>query len=138
LKSIDTLVKLLGTPITTDYIHGHIKQAIMNVGLANVVQVVTNNVTNCKLMGSLIIKEFPHIVWSPCATHYLDLMVEDIGKLNWVKEVLGMARRLVKFVTKKPKVLAMYRIAKDLGLVKFSSIHFAMMFFGSRTIGEGS
>jgi len=92
----------------------------MDVGLANVVQVVTNNVTNCKLMGSLIIKEFPHIVWSPCATHYLDLMVEDIGKLNWVKEVLGMARRLVKFV--------MYKIAKNLGLVKFSSIHFAMMF----------
>jgi hypothetical protein len=39
-----------------------------------------------------------------------------------------MAKRLVKFVTKKPKVLAMYRIAKDLGLVKFSSIHFATMF----------
>jgi hypothetical protein len=61
----------------------------MDVGPINVVQVVTNNASNCKLMGSMIIEEFPHIVWSPCATHCLDLMVEDIGKLNWVKEVLG-------------------------------------------------
>jgi hypothetical protein len=55
-------------------------------------------------------------------------MVEDIGKLNWVKEVLGVARRFVKFVTKKSKVLAMYRTIKDLELVKFSSTRFAMMF----------
>jgi hypothetical protein len=34
----------------------------------------------------------------------------------------------VKFVTKKPQVLAMYRAIKDLELVKFSSIQFAMMF----------
>jgi hypothetical protein len=94
-------VKLLGALITIDYIHGHIKQAIMDVGLTNVVQVVTNNVNNCKFMGSMIKEEFPHIMWSPCATHSLDLMVEDTGKLNWVKEVLGVVRRLVKFVTKK-------------------------------------
>jgi hypothetical protein len=55
-------------------------------------------------------------------------MFEDIGKLNWVKEVLGVAKRLVKFVIKKPKVLTMYRIAKDLEVVKFSSTRFAMMF----------
>jgi len=128
LRSIDTFIKLLGTPITIDYIHGHIRQAIMDVGLINVVQVVTDNVSNCKFMGSMITKEFPHTVWNPCATHCLDIMVEDIGKLNWVKEVFDMARRLVKFVTKKLKVLAMYRIAKDFGLVKFSSIHFATMF----------
>jgi hypothetical protein len=65
---------------------------------------------------------------SPCAAHCLDIMVEDIGKLNWVKEVLGVAKRLVKFVTKNPQVLAMYRTIKDLELVKFSSIWFAMMF----------
>jgi hypothetical protein len=52
-------------------------------------------------------------------------MVEDIGKLNWVKEVLGVARRLVEFLTKKTEG---YGIVKDLGLVKFSPTYFAMMF----------
>jgi hypothetical protein len=42
LRSIDTSVELFGTPIMANYIHGHIKQAIMDVGLVNVVQVVTN------------------------------------------------------------------------------------------------
>ncbi len=42
--------------------------------------------------------------------------------------MLRVARRLVKFVTKKLKVWAMCRIAKDLELVKFSSTCFAMMF----------
>ncbi len=55
MRSIDTLVELFGTPIMADYIHGHIRQAILDVGLANVVQVVTENASNCKLMGSMII-----------------------------------------------------------------------------------
>jgi len=58
LRSIDTFVKLFGTSITTDYIHGHIIQAIMDVGPANVVQVVIDNANNCKFMGSIIIEEF--------------------------------------------------------------------------------
>ncbi len=87
MKSIDTSVELLGTLVTTDYIHGHIIQAIMDVGPANVVQVVIDNASNCKFMGSMIMEDFPHIMQSPCVTHCLDIMVEDIGKLNWVKEV---------------------------------------------------
>jgi hypothetical protein len=62
LRSINTYVELLGASVIVDYIHGHIIQAIMDVKLANVVQVVTNNTNNCKLMGSMIMKEFPHIV----------------------------------------------------------------------------
>ncbi len=89
---------------------------------------VIDNASNCKFMGSMIMEEFPHIMQSPCAAHCLNIMVEDIGKLNWVKEVLRVARRLVNFVTKKPKFLAMCRTVKDLELVKFSSIQFAMMF----------
>ncbi len=101
MKSIDTSVELLGAQIMVNYIHGHIIQATTDVGLVNVVQVTIDNASNCKLIGSMITKEFPHILWTLCATHYVDLMVEGIGKLNSVKEVLGVARRLVKFVTKK-------------------------------------
>jgi hypothetical protein len=86
LKSIDTFVELLGTLVTADYIHGHIIQAIMDVGPANVVQVVIDNARNCKFMGWMIMEEFPHIMQSPCAAHCLDIMVEDIAKLNWMNE----------------------------------------------------
>jgi hypothetical protein len=51
LRLIDTSIKLFRTPIMVNYIHGHIRQAIMDVRLANVVQVVIDNASNCKLMG---------------------------------------------------------------------------------------
>jgi hypothetical protein len=55
-----------------------------------------------------------------------------------VKEELSVARSMVTFVTKKPKMLAMYRTHRDLKLVKFSTTHYDMMFIVVRTIGEGS
>jgi hypothetical protein len=55
-----------------------------------------------------------------------------------VKEELSVARSMVTFVTKKPKVLAMYRTHKDLKLVKFSATHYDMIFIVVRTIIEGS
>ncbi len=88
---------------TTTYIQCRIKQAIEDVRLANVVQVVIDNASNCKLMGRIIIVEYTHIVWSFCVTHQLDLMVEDNGKLNWVKKMLNIARSMGTFVTKSPR-----------------------------------
>ncbi len=91
--SIDTII----------YIHSCIKQAIKDVRLPNVVQVVIDNARNCKLIDRIIIVEYTHIVWSLCVTHQLDLMVEDNGKHNWVKEMLNIARSMVTFVTKSPR-----------------------------------
>ncbi len=105
MRSIDTYVELLGALVIADYIHGHIRQAIMDVGPVNIVQLVTKNASNCKLMGSMITEEFPNIVWSPCVAHCLDLMVEDIGKLNWVKEVLGVARNSTKLLSRTLGIL---------------------------------
>jgi hypothetical protein len=39
-------------------------------------------------------------VLEPFVENCLDFMVEDIEKLDWAKEVLRVARSLVKFSTK--------------------------------------
>lgn len=70
------------------------------------VQVVTDNASNCCRMGRLLEAEFPTIVWTPCASHCLDLLMEDIGKLKWVKTVIQRATSMVTFFTTKVKVLA--------------------------------
>jgi hypothetical protein len=84
------------------------------VGLDNVVQVITNYVYNCKAMDDLLIRDYPLIVWSPCIAHCLDLLIEDIIRLPWVKNIITKVKQIVNFVTKKPKVLAIYRTFKDL------------------------
>jgi hypothetical protein len=57
-------------------------QTIIKVMSTNIVQVVISNASNCKLMGRMIIVEYSNIMWNPCVVHCLDLMVDNIGKLD--------------------------------------------------------
>ena len=91
------------------------------------VQVVTDNASNCRRMGRMLEAEFPTIVWTPCASHCLDLFMEDIGKLKWVKRLVRQATSIVTLFTTKLKVLAIYRAHSPLELKKPSSTRFACM-----------
>jgi len=86
------------------YIYGHIKNAIEIMGLYNVVQVITNNASNYKTMGDLVMKDYPSFVWIPCATPYLDILIANITKLPWVKDVITKVKHIVNFMINKPKV----------------------------------
>ncbi len=90
------------------------------MGPENEVQVIIDNDFNCKTMGDLVMRDYLSIVWTPCATHCLELLIENIAKLPWIKDVIIKAKHIVNFMSKKPKVLAIYRTFKDLELLKFS------------------
>ncbi len=91
------------------------------------VQVVTNNALNCHRMGRMLEAEFPTISWTPCASHCLDLLMEDIGKMSWVEEVVSKSTSIVTFFTIKHKALAMFREHSKLELRKPSSTRFAYL-----------
>ena len=91
------------------------------------VQVVTDNASNCRRMGRLLEAEFPTIVWTPCASHCLDLLMEDVAKLGWVKRIVQQATSIVNFFLLKLKVLAMFREHSRLDLKKPSATRFASM-----------
>ena len=54
------------------------------VGQLNVVHIVIDNVTNYVVVGRLISQKHKHINWSPCATHCLNLIFKNIGKMDHV------------------------------------------------------
>lgn len=91
-------------------------------------QVVTDNASNCKAMGQMIEVEFPHIVWTPCAAHCLDLLMEDIGKLSWVQPVVSDATKITTFFRKKHQALAIFRSHSALDMVRPSKTRFAYMY----------
>ncbi|MCO5574047.1 hypothetical protein L7F22_027825 [Adiantum nelumboides] len=97
------------------------------VGKENVVQVITDNASNCASMGRKLEAEFPFIVWTPCASHCIDLLLEDIGELPWVKDTLSQALSIVTFINVKVKLLAIFRTYSDLELKKPSATRFAAM-----------
>ncbi|KAI5054836.1 hypothetical protein GOP47_0029981, partial [Adiantum capillus-veneris] len=100
---------------------------IKEIGPSNVIQVITDNASNCASMAKKLEAEYPHIVWTPCASHCIDLLLEDIGDLPWVKDILSQALSIVNFINKKVRVLAIYRTYSGLELKKPSATRFAAM-----------
>jgi hypothetical protein len=37
-------------------------------------------------------QRYPSLYWSPCAAHCIDLMLEDMRKLPWIKEIIDLAQ----------------------------------------------
>lgn len=126
IKAIDASAS--GLTITGAFIWGHLREVIMDIGVQNVVQVVTDNGSNCVSMGHMLEDEFPSISWTPCASHCLDLLIEDVGKIFWVDHIFKTARSMVRFVKKRPKVTSMFRANSTLELLKPSATRFAYMF----------
>ncbi|XP_039036468.1 uncharacterized protein LOC120173343 [Hibiscus syriacus] len=61
---------------------------VEEVGEENVVQVVTDNASNYVKGGKMLEAKRPNLYWTPCVTHCIDLMLEDIGKLSKVRNAL--------------------------------------------------
>lgn len=50
-----------------------------------------------------------HVTFTGCTAHILDLLLEDIGKLDWVKPVINDARAAVKLIKGATKPRELYR-----------------------------
>jgi len=61
------------------------------------------------LLGRLIEAKRPHLFWSPCAAHCLDLMLEDIFKISNIKKTLKRAIEVSSFIYCRPGLLNMMR-----------------------------
>jgi len=73
-------------------------QVVEDVGVANVVQIITDNASNYVLVSKLLEEKHKTIFWTPCAAHCIELMLEDIGKLDWVKNTIDHAKSITKFI----------------------------------------
>jgi len=50
------------------------------VGEDDVIQVVTDNATNYKVFGQMLMAERKRLFWTPCVAHCVDLMLEGYEK----------------------------------------------------------
>ncbi|RVW87894.1 hypothetical protein CK203_039727 [Vitis vinifera] len=67
--------------------------------------------------------------WTPCAAHCIDLMLEDIGKLNVHATTLSRARQVVKFIYGHTWVLSLMRtFTKNHELLRPAITWFAIAF----------
>ncbi|GJU68507.1 putative transcription factor/ chromatin remodeling BED-type(Zn) family protein [Tanacetum coccineum] len=95
-KDANTLFKML-------------ENMVDEVGEQNVIQVVTDNASNYVKAGKLLEATRPHLYWTPCAAHCIDLMLEDIGNLERVKSCLKKAMFMNGYIYNHVGVVNMMR-----------------------------
>jgi len=113
LKSVDAS-HIVASP---DTLYDLLKHIVEEVGVKNVVQVITNNTESHVIAGKRLTDTFPTLFWTPCASPCIDGMLEDIGKQETISEVIENAKSITSFIYSHAVVLNMmkkYTNGKDL------------------------
>uniref|UniRef100_A0A803LSI8 DUF659 domain-containing protein n=1 Tax=Chenopodium quinoa TaxID=63459 RepID=A0A803LSI8_CHEQI len=65
---------------TADKVLEMLDVIVEKVGEENVVKVVTDNAANYEVAGEKLMEKRTKLLWTPCAVHCIDLMLEDFDK----------------------------------------------------------
>ena len=76
----------------------YLDDVVEEIGEENVVQVITDNAPNYVNAKMRLMEKRGRLWWTPCAAHCIDLMLEDIRKLNANANTLAKARQVVNFI----------------------------------------
>jgi hypothetical protein len=79
-------------------------KTIQEIGSYNVIQVITDNVANCKVVGVIIEDVYHSIFCFGWLVHTLNLLMHDIIRLKehdykWIDALYKKGKRMVKFIT---------------------------------------
>ena len=79
----------------------------------------------------------PTIFWTSCAAHCIDLMLEDIGKLHWIHEVVEKAKSITKYMYNYTIVLnTMRKYTEGKEIVRPEVTRFATYFISLQSVAE--
>ncbi|CAI6012252.1 unnamed protein product [Closterium sp. NIES-65] len=81
-----------------EFIVSVLQPVIEKVGPEHVVAICTDGGSNYVSAAKLLQKKYPHIEFVPCATHVLDLLLEDFGSMAWAQEVVPAATDMISFI----------------------------------------
>jgi hypothetical protein len=105
MKSVDASANVKDVALLCDLLDGFIQE----VGPQHVVQVIMDNAANYVAAGRILMSRYPTLFWTPCATHCLDLLLEDMGKIDWIKDSIDSTRSIKKFIYNHAFVLSLMR-----------------------------
>ena len=118
-------VDVSGKTKDAKFIADILAESMEAVGPENIVQVVSDSAANCVAGRNILAGRYPDIVFSPCSAYCLDLLLEDIGNLQWVAHIISQGRDVVEFVTTHQASLAFFRNHCELELLKPDETRFA-------------
>ncbi|XP_025692425.1 uncharacterized protein [Arachis hypogaea] len=111
----------------TDKVVKMLEDAEEFVDEENVVQIVTDNDVNYKAAGEKMMKTRKNLYWTPCATHCIDLILENFKKKLKVHETtMKKGRKIITFIYSRSMLISMLRnFTKGKDLVRPGATRFA-------------
>jgi len=95
LKSIDASA----ISKTAEKVFDMMDNIVEEVGEENVIQVVTDNVENYKVVGHLLMTKRKRLFWTLCVAHCVDLMLEDYEKKIPIhEETIPKGKKMTTFI----------------------------------------
>ena len=119
------------------YIASIISDVIDEIGEKNVLQVVMDNAANCRSAGRILEHQYPRLYASGCNMHSLNLVLQDWYKSNdteWFKTIIDKARRVVKFILKRQRILDLYHQRMSTMLPLPCETRFATNFYMAKSL----
>ncbi|KAH6780496.1 hypothetical protein C2S52_011733 [Perilla frutescens var. hirtella] len=120
------------------FIFDLLKEVVEDVGPQNVVQIITDNAKNCQTAGLLVEGLYPHIVWTPCVVHTLNLALQNICAAKntennqetfelccWISGVSADATMIKNFIMNHGMRLAIFNKFVPLKLLSIAITRFA-------------
>ncbi|KAL0418818.1 UNVERIFIED_CONTAM: hypothetical protein Sradi_1295300 [Sesamum radiatum] len=115
-----------------------IKEVMVEVGVTNVVQIITDNAPVCKAAGLLVEQTYPHVFWTPCVVHTLNLTLKNIcaaknteangityDECHWITEIVASALMIRNFTMNHAMRLSMFNEFSKLKLLVVTETRFA-------------
>ncbi|KAL0428363.1 UNVERIFIED_CONTAM: hypothetical protein Slati_3011100 [Sesamum latifolium] len=114
------------------------KEVMVEVEVANVVQIITDNAPVCKAAGLLVEQTYPHVFWTPCVVHTLNLALKNIctvknteangityEECHWITEIAASALMIRNFIMNHSMRLAMFNEFSKLKFLAVAETRFA-------------
>ena len=120
---------------TAKCIYTLMDKVVESVGDEHIVQIVIDNGANFKVAGKMLEKKRLHLFWTPCATHCIDLIMEEIGRKKKIAEVIKAYRDVSRFIYDHAWLLSlMKRFTNNHALVRPGSTRFATHFIAMESL----
>lgn len=82
-------------------------------GMDRVAGVVTDNTSSCRVARDTLESKYPHLVASQDQAHVADLLMKDIGDIQWVEEALETVAPISSVLRSHPKMHQRVRALVD-------------------------
>ncbi|XP_059639603.1 uncharacterized protein LOC132281975 [Cornus florida] len=142
LKAVDAS----GNIKDADYVANLFKPVIQEVGSQNVVQVITDNGSNFKAARAIIEGIYPHIFWTPCVVHCLNLALKSIcepsenspqfAECKWIADLVSSVQNIRNFIVNHGMVLSIFNNYSELGLLRVAETRFASSIIMAKRMRE--